>query len=201
MNLNKVILLLIAVIFIGLVFLPNAVSTFKNEHTWQQSDNIVCTSCHADITTALESSDNYHHNSKSLGVGSTEEACKYCHQTQFGDDFGSYGDWSRESSSGRVHSAFTVECLDCHGGSIQNDDLNAVDIIDDFNTTSNEAHLPLYKSAQISTLMEGANEACISCHTGIAIQDGGFFVVNTGLNFTAEKIQDTWSVTFGIYNP
>ncbi|UCH88193.1 MAG: hypothetical protein JSV49_07970 [Thermoplasmata archaeon] len=198
---KKVIILGFAVLVVGLLVMPNTVAMFKNQHTFQQTEDVKCTSCHDDIRMNLESSENYHHDAASLGVSDTEEVCKYCHQTQFGDDYGSTGNWSGESGASRVHGAFTVECLDCHGGSNLNDDPNAVDIINEFNSSSIEAHLPLYTSAVSSDLMEGANEACIACHTGISIQNKGYFVVNKGMNLTAEHNNEYWVITFTLYNP
>jgi hypothetical protein len=198
---KKTVLLGVAVLVIGLIIMPNTISMFKNQHTWQQTSQIVCTSCHADIKAELESSSNYHHNATLLGVATTEDACKYCHQTEFGNDTGSHGNWSWESSQSAVHAAFSVECLDCHGGSAVNDDPAAVDIADEFNATSIEAHKPLYDNASASNILEGANEACIACHTGINIQDGGYFIYNYGLNITANETSGSWIVTFSVYNP
>ncbi|UCH88602.1 MAG: hypothetical protein JSV49_10160 [Thermoplasmata archaeon] len=198
---KKILLLGVAILVIGLVIMPNTISMFKNQHTWQDTNTIVCTSCHADIKAEIESGSNYHHDASALGVSDTEAACKYCHQTQFGNDTGTHGNWSWESSKGTVHAAFSVECLDCHGGSTLNDDPSATNISNEFNATSIEAHKPLYNNATTSSLMEGANEACIACHTGITIQDGGYFVYNYGLNITANQTTGTWIVTFSIYNP
>lgn len=198
---KKTLLLGVAILVIGLVIMPNTVSMFKNQHTWQQNSTIVCTSCHADIKAELESSNNYHHDATSLGVANTEAACKYCHQTQFGNDTGNHGDWAWETTQRTVHAAFSVECLDCHGGSAADDDPNAPDMAVEFNATSIEAHKPLYTNATQSNLMEGANEACIACHTGITIQDGGYFIYNSALNITANETSGSWVVSFSVYNP
>jgi hypothetical protein len=198
---RKTILLGVAILVIGLLILPQTMSLFKNQHTWQQTSAIICTSCHADIKAEIESPNNYHHNATLLGVGDTEAACKYCHQTQYGNDTGTHGNWSWETSQNSVHAAFSVECLDCHGNSTSSDDPNAVDVADEFNATSIEAHKPLYDEAVSDNMMEGANEACIACHTGITIQDGGYFVYNYGMNITANETTGSWVVTLSIYNP
>jgi len=197
---KKTLLLGVAILVIGLIVMPNTISMFKNQHTWQQTSSIVCTSCHADIAAEIEGSSNYHHDASALGVANTEAACKYCHQTQFGDDYGAHGNWTNETGKDKVHAAFSVECLDCHGGSATSDDPNALDVAIDFmNSTSVEAHKPLYTEAISSTLMEGANEACIACHTGIQLN--ATFVYNYQMNITANETTGNWVVTFGLYNP
>jgi hypothetical protein len=196
---KKIVLLGVAILVIGLVVMPNTISMFQNQHTWQETSNIVCTSCHADIQAELESASNYHHNASALGVANTEAACKYCHQTQYGNDTGTHGNWSWETSQGSVHAAFSVECLDCHGNSVTNDDPNAVNISTEFNATSIEAHKPLYDNATASNILEGANEACIACHTGISL--GATFYYNAGMNITADERSGGWVVTFALYNP
>lgn len=198
---KKTILLGVAILVIGLVIMPNTVSMFKNQHTWQDKTTIVCTSCHADIGTEISSATSHHTIANLPGVSNVNQACKYCHQAAFGNDTGSHGNWSWESSQQTVHAAFSVECLDCHGGSTTNDDPNAPNMSVEFNATSIEAHKPLYTNATQSSLMEGANEACIACHTGINIQDGGYFIYNYGMNITANETTGSWIVTFSVYNP
>lgn len=191
----------IAILFLSLILLPNVVSTFTNQHTWQQTNEVGCSSCHAEINMELNNPDNYHHKPESLGVKNSDEACKYCHQIQFRAESGEYNDLSVETDSQKVHASYTVECLDCHGNSTLYNDPNAVNVADDFKAPAVESHIPLFDEAVTRSLRAGANEACIACHTGMAIQYDRIYFSSIQMNITVQPTRDGWVVEIDVNNP
>ena len=161
---KRTILLGVAVLVLGLFFLPQAMSTFTNQHTWQETDDLDCVKCHPAIETEISASN--HHGTSQLGGAGINDACVYCHQTNFVAGEDAAGDFT---ASG--HAAITIECLDCHGSGANNDDTLTNDQtgIDAEFTSGNEAHEPMYTQAGTETPLLGANEACVACHTEVAV--------------------------------
>jgi len=62
MNSNKVALMVIAVVAIGIFALPSTVSLFSGQHTWYNLNDtgsqVPCEKCHADIDDEMISTDN-----------------------------------------------------------------------------------------------------------------------------------------------
>ena len=165
---KRTILLGVAVLVLGLFLLPQAMSTFTNQHTWQETDQLDCIKCHPAIAAELTSAENFHHSAASLaGGGATpQDACVYCHQTDYTagqDQTGNFADTG--------HAAITIECLDCHGMAGEADTALATDqtgITTEF-TGGNEAHTPMLTEANSETVLLGGNEACVACHTEVAV--------------------------------
>ena len=170
---NRSILLLIAVVLVGLFALPNALSLFAGQHSFDKAGNgTMCDKCHSDVAAEMAGSA-YH----TFNAGSPEK-CKVCHSSGMINSSliplgnGSYGSTSNYSvgfnltngsftygngtkQTGLVlHASVTVECISCH---------YAVNFTDD-------AHMPFFNNASSQTWLKGANEACYGCHTKVNVQ-------------------------------
>lgn len=170
---NRSILLLIAVVLVGLFALPNALSLFAGQHSFDKAGNgEMCDTCHSDVAAEMLGSTYHTFNN------ATQEKCKVCHSSGMINSSmlplgnGSYGsaanysvgfnltDGSFTYGNGTkmtglvLHAAVTVECISCH---------YAVNFTDD-------AHMPFYNNASSQTWLKGANEACYGCHTKVNVQ-------------------------------
>ena len=259
MNVNKIVLLMIAVVAVGIFALPSTVSLFSGQHTWYDlstlsgRNDVPCEKCHAEIAGEMLSGDNGAHESLT---------CSMCHRSVFTDITYARGSYDPGSGSGgsyqpatpgeEAHAASTVECMHCHGiwhdkdvwkhksypeykgecdschlsgtGMGQYDFISAGGFgIEDpgnpgHNTTDTDtgekaAHKKFVLDAIDEPLMDGANEACIACHTRIgvniewtkkenlnfiAIEDGyGVWVVSdlqaSGENVTQVNTPNAWT--------
>ncbi len=197
MSMGRVVLGIIVVLAIGIVALPSTVSLFAGQHYWynvsQSGNNINCEKCHADISSELTNSNGPHKNFK----------CEYCHRADANIAYAS-GDGSNinvgNKSNWAAHAASTVACMLCHqinassSSILTFSSLGAIPTASGFNDSglspynySNankpgtlEAHNDFIKDAINSTFMEDANEACVACHTHVAVE----------LNFTHYKAMD-----------
>mgnify|MGYP003572161927 FL=1 len=178
---KRTILLGVAVLVLGLFLLPQAMSTFNDQHTWQDTAVLDCQKCHPDIVTELEGANNFHHDSSALvAAGATEasttvQACMYCHQTDY-----TYGTDTNDPFTGNAHAALTMECLDCHSGDGDTNLAGDQTGIGAKFTGGEEAHIYMYDEATADTLLLEANEACIACHTAVTVQitySGEFSVI------------------------
>lgn len=157
---NKTIVLVVAVLAIGLFVMPTVLSMFTGQHAFVEKVDTNCIKCHAAEGDELAAGATYHN----FGQGGNE-ACKMCHDktnTIAGED---------------GHAAVTLPCVYCHS-----------DIIGELNKTQ-EAHTEFAEAAINDTLQEGANEACIACHThkGVNIT----WIRATHLAFTWDNKNDT----------
>ncbi len=199
---NRSLLLLIAVVLAGLFALPNALTLFSGQHSFDKAGNgTICEKCHSDVLAELKGS-TYHTFNSAEG----EYKCKVCHSSGTINSSliptgnGLYGSTSNYSvglnitngsftySNGTVrtglvlHAAVTLECINCHYG---------VNFTDD-------AHRPFYDNTSSETWLKGANEACYGCHTMVNVQmewkrKGGF-------NYTYDFMNTTGTLTFNNTN-
>lgn len=194
---QKILLILIAVIAIGIFALPSTMSLFSGQHNWYdlvpEGNQVPCEKCHADISDELSlsgahknlSCEHCHRTDAAVGyyagdwggdvdygtgahAASTED-CMICHDGQYGDtNFTHYNIPSNPSS---------VECVKCHPGFFGSGDpypptAGGFNISGDPNDSgSKAAHIAFVLGSKDdnSSLMEGTNEACIACHTHVAI--------------------------------
>ncbi len=167
---NRTLLLLIAVIMVGLFALPNALSLFAGQHSFDKAGNgTICSKCHSDVADELRASA-YH---KSISTNSSG-MCIACHSAgridagliPLGNGTGKngtsgvmvglnisagtfyYANGSTNSSL-VLHSAVTIECVSCH---------YAVNF-------TNDAHKQFATDANNQSWLKGGNEACVGCHT------------------------------------
>jgi hypothetical protein len=126
MNGDKIALLLITWIAIGVIALPQAVSLFAGQHYWYNlsgtTSDIPCEKCHADIVEEMGAHVGPH--TGETGYGSME--CGYCHRAYFNSsETGTYFNYTYALISGsytaytpgkEAHAATTVPCKICHKG-------------------------------------------------------------------------------------
>jgi hypothetical protein len=210
MNFNKLVLLVIAVVGIGIFALPSTVSLFSGQHTWYNleatGNQIPCEKCHADINDEMVSGDNGVHTTLA-GPG-----CD-CHRvnatvTRLGTGVAS-GDTDGSTPGTTSHAAETIACMVCHeqgtsfpfaGGFNQ----SAIEASAGTSTSylynaadgtggEHAAHNAFIGQAINNTLMEDSNEACIACHTRIGVNIT--WTKNEYLEFDAsEDALGNWTV-------
>ncbi|MCW7076928.1 MAG: hypothetical protein OCU18_06540 [Candidatus Syntrophoarchaeum sp.] len=209
MRKNTPLLLMIAVLAIGIFALPQSVALFSGQHSWYnltpQGNDVPCEKCHGDIASEIASS----------GAHKNIE-CGGCHRADA--RVGYAGDWEGDVDPGQgAHAASTIECMICHdrGTNFTHHNIGSDECSDchtspfvapgagGFNLTdpsvlpsdtgTKAAHMQFVHDAINETLMEGANEACIACHTHVGVNIT--WTKNVVLNFEAsENETGSWSI-------
>ena len=132
MNSNKVALMLIAVVAIGIFALPTTLSLFAGQHVWydlsNQANDVPCKKCHADVYEEYMLSANGVHGTLSGGSQTEpgddpDAACGACHrlanitndnaQIIFADGWVS-GDSNGSTPGEGAHAAAVISCMACH---------------------------------------------------------------------------------------
>ncbi len=158
---TKIVMLGIAVVAIGLFALPETMALFTGQHDWYDTKGtdpadptaIPCRKCHADIGSEL-SQPGY------PNAAHSAQDCKGCHiitaPAKRGLTFG--GPKGKD-----FHAAAAPMCLDCHGGTGPGGDARSI------LEGPEEVHKPFVNQSNSSQLLKGNNEACLACHTHIAV--------------------------------
>jgi len=158
---NKLILIGVAIMAIGLIALPQTLALFAGQHNFYNTgggsslsngNQIPCEKCHADIAIELDQGGYTNNAHKAQG-------CEGCHITAPQDKGVTFGGPIDRDA----HAAASPACLDCHDGSGAGDARSIF--------SSSEAHSPFANESAKSSnlLLKDANEACISCHTHVAV--------------------------------
>jgi len=165
---NKTIALVVAVLAIGLFVMPSVLSLFAGQHTFVDYEATNCVKCHKAEGEELAAS-TYHHNIggtlPSVWGNTANDACKACH------------DKANTIPGEEGHAAVTLPCVYCHPT-----------VVGELNKTY-EAHTEFAEAAINGTLHEGANEACIACHTHTGVNIT--WIRATHLAFTWDNVDDT----------
>ncbi len=212
MDLNKNLLLLVAIIGIGLFVLPSTLSMFAGQHSWYdpKDSGIPCQKCRfleAEELAAsggphdpnydglLNSSANYNGTVGSMGGsdfwgGTTvNDRCYGCHQTT-GSVNASHDladSWANQNDT--VHAAVAVWCIDCHPW--VESELN----------NSNAAHRDFYidLNASGTSLLQKPNQACLGCHTHVGVNiswtRAEFVSYNISVNTTSQSYDVAWNTS------
>lgn len=182
---NNSVLLTIAVIAIGIYFLPTTLTIFSGQHTFYNGPNVSCRKCHSDIYDEIFNSPT---GTPHLSFG---QNCIACHRTgrvimmpSYGGTFGAKGVNISKNSPDVAHSAVTVECVFCHN------------LIPNEINSSSESHKNYYNSSNQSTLLKGGNEACIGCHTHTTVNIT--WVRSTGYGIGADITKSSWNLSFSM---
>jgi len=186
---NKMVILGIAILAVGLIALPETLALFADQHTWYGIDQgnssgkygVPCMKCHVDVAQQIESAENAVH--KNTGC----EECHVVSQLAKGDVVG---------GTGTIHAAAAPACMDCHGMTANLTGTyhytGAPEATSIFIGT-NEAHTEFVNNASSAALLKGANEACVGCHTHVAVDITWNKPTNLSFN-AAVSITGTWTV-------
>jgi len=181
---GKIALIVVVLLAIGVLVLPSTVSLFAGQHYWydieSSGNQIPCQKCHADVYEELNQS-NYH-----LGANSVadEDDCRFCHQANTSITYAS-GD-TPYTAGVEAHAASTISCAYCHldpgvSGAPPAGGFGLADSTFYANDSGTyAAHLDFVTSAATDSLLEDSNEACIACHTHVAVK----------INFTHYKAME-----------
>ncbi|KAF5432805.1 hypothetical protein C5S36_07830 [Candidatus Methanophagaceae archaeon] len=223
MDSKRIALLTVAICAIGIFALPGTVSLFSGQHSWYDlSDNaqndVPCEKCHQDIADEMISDGNGVHlkltcsmchrtpfndyiYGSGYGDGSTpgKEAhaaavvqCMDCHDHNVSKP--GYGKHTYDPAYIEVGCAGPGN--PCHESITPCDNLGAggfglTGYLDD--TGERAAHMDFVNDSIDDPLMEGANEACIACHTRIGVNIS--WTKSTTLHFNANETHDgTWII-------
>ncbi len=199
---NRTLLLLIAVALVGLFALPNALSLFAGQHSFDKAGNgTICSKCHSDVAAELSASA-YH---TSISGNASGFKCVACHSSGYisastmplGN--GSYGTgsnnvglnitsgvWSNGTALTTtftgIHAAITIECVSCH---------YAVNF-------TNDAHKAFYDNSSSQTWLKGGNEACVGCHTKTFVNMT--WIRKGGYNYQFDFMNSSGVLTFNNTN-
>lgn len=168
-------LLVAGIVFlaVGILVLPPTVSLFVGQHYWYDIDatgnQIPCQKCHADVYEELNNSP-YHIGQGTPGVAD-EDDCRFCHQANASITYAS-GDGTYTEGL-QAHAASTIECMYCHG-----DTATGAPVAGGFglsnaagDTGTYAAHKDFVDSAALlGDILLDENEACIACHTHVAVK-------------------------------
>jgi len=214
MNTNKIALLAIAVVAIGIFALPSTVSLFSGQHSWYDlggsESDVPCMKCHGDIDDEMRDPLNGVH--RSLASPTCD-----CHRvnataTRLGTGVASSSNSTGPLPGTTSHAAETIACMVCHesntwypfaGGFNQTKVYEGTDVPDDekyhYNHTDGSggemaAHNDFIREAIKDDLMTDSNEACIACHTRIGVNIT--WTKSTTMHFDAsEDHNGTWLLT------
>ena len=216
MNTNKIALMAIAVVAIGIFALPSTVSLLSGQHTWYDlvddaESQVPCDKCHKDIDDEMMSPDNGVHKTLNATGGCL---CHRVSDTRIKTGVAIGGDTQPNFTVGTSsHAAETIACMICHengtnypfAGGFNQSAVNAssggVNTIYYYEENGaatgagqHAAHNQFIGQAIHDPLMEDSNEACIACHTRVGVNIS--WTKNENLVFTASEDKNgTWNVS------
>lgn len=152
---EKLVLLLLAVVAIGMFALPSTLAMYSGQHEFVGADEVDCNKCHGS-TDAIYGE---------LSAGTAHElfTCKQCHGF-------SNATLTTPNANGTEGHAATVaiSCVDCHAESALyltiGLDPDALTVVQEFGATD-AAHAAMYTTYSSGDL----DDLCIGCHTTVAM--------------------------------
>jgi hypothetical protein len=195
MNSNKVALMLIAVVAVGIFALPSTMSLFAGQHVWyhlnESGNQVPCEKCHAEIFEELALS-NFHIGWGGAGYGNDttadREDCHACHRTDARITYGEGGFADGNGTVGiQAHAASVVACMMCHEYNASTRTSEYGPFAGGFNISawyptpafnySNATHQGTYEAHNAfvaraigNNTLQDSNEACVTCHTHAAVK-------------------------------
>ncbi len=190
MNLSKALLLAVILTATGLVVLPNTVSLFAGQHYWYNlsgtGNDVPCEKCHADVFEELsQSTFHIHWGDKTKA---DREDCAACHRSNLNIQYASVnGSYTAYTPGKEAHAASVVACMLCHqanaseatwapgyyAGGFNVSMMGVSSPYNYSNATFNgmyAAHNAFVAKAIEDTTLQDSNEACIACHTHVAVK-------------------------------
>ncbi len=186
---NKIVILGIAILAVGLIALPETLALFADQHTWypiNQNDptgqyGVPCMKCHVDVQQQIDSAANGVH--KNTG-------CEECHVVS------QFAKGATVGGTGNIHAAATPACMDCHGNAATLPGTYAYTGAPEATSIflgSDEGHTEFVNNASSASLLQGSNEACVGCHTHVAVDI--VWDKPTNLSFNASvSVNGVWTV-------
>lgn len=157
---NKLVLLGLGIMAVGLLALPQTMALFLGQHNFYDviaSDtNVPCKKCHGDVYAELNQPGQV--NALHKGQG-----CDGCHMTTAPQKEGLR--IGGDPANFEFHAAAAPACIDCHSGTGPGKDARTIHV------GSAEVHKPFANQSNTTAniLLKGANEACIGCHAHVAV--------------------------------
>ena len=168
----KLVFLIMAIVFLGIVVLPYSASLFAGQHTWYELSEgygSKCVKCHADIYEELSAGG---HHKKIAGVGEGEE-CLVCHRA---NESIIYANASQSQQGQQAHAASTINCGYCHFNSSTGAPVAGGFGLSDYyetppgnDTGTNASHLSFVLGSKKGSLLLNESESCVACHTKINV--------------------------------
>ncbi len=229
MKTNKLLLLAVAVVAVGIFALPSTVSLFAGQHVWYNisgpGNNLPCEKCHADIFEEYTMDANGVHKTLAGGTGAKSwqlgtgaeprRACGACHRVSSVGTFAS-GDGSGSTPGEEAHAAATIACMACHnahnlsgtgwnapyaGGfkemNASGQNLSKWQYSKPGHNGTYAAHNAFIIEALKDDTLQDANEACLACHTNIAVKINWTHARSLEWDIDIGKPQTT---SFGVHN-
>ncbi|MBW6517741.1 MAG: hypothetical protein K0A89_04470 [ANME-2 cluster archaeon] len=167
---NKIGLVLAAVIAVGMFALPATLAYFDGQHVFVSGSDVDCGKCHTAIA------DEFYYANRGadggvVGPHATNMVCTDCHVTVLMNG-NSTSTVYQNPAAKEGHASTAVECMDCHDSNQTSYAKQAGQYGNHDITDPTAAHYDFYAAAlanEDTTLRNGANEACIACHTHTAV--------------------------------
>jgi hypothetical protein len=161
---NKVLLIGLGILAVGLIGLPQTLAMFAGQHNWYDtmtSPNtaVPCMKCHADVQAELSQPGSVN----AVHAVQGGDGCDGCHATTALANEGQIRGPTAKGGTNTFHAAAAPLCLDCHGSS--GPGLSADLIVNG----SLEVHKPFINGSVTSPMLRGSNEACVACHTHVNV--------------------------------
>jgi len=201
MNNLKMVFAIMAIVFLGIVALPYAVSLFTGQHTWYDLSGgygSKCVKCHADIYGELSAGG---HHKNIVGVDDGEE-CLVCHRA---NESIIYANASRSRGGKEAHAASTINCGYCHfnssnpTGAPVAGGFRLSDYYETYgnDTGANASHYSFVVQSRDANILQNESESCIACHTSIRVKIN--FNVTTEarieVNNSYDEMPSYWNIT------
>ncbi len=170
---HRIFLLTVAVAAMGLFAMPNSLSLFAGQHTFDNGTNVRCEKCHEDIYEEMSASGRYGISTAHANTPKLKE-CQGCHRTgtidsipiaKLSDGSRDYsGNFTQNVAATGAHAAVTMECKGCHTG-VPGELLDPDEAHGSFYNESITNSSAPTGAKNNGTVLKGANEACVGCHT------------------------------------
>ena len=227
MNGGKLLLIAATMAALGVLVLPSTVSMFAGQHYWYNlsgtGNDVPCEKCHADVFEELKQCSFHMH----WGDNTTADRldCEACHRSNLSITYASVsGSYATYTPGQQAHAASVVACMLCHqinasqatsapgyyaGGfnvTMFDPNYNAFDYSNATHHGKFEAHNAFIYSAILNNTLQDSNEACIACHTWVAVKINWTharsleFDIGMGDPFTTPEGPHNWTVTNWKYN-
>ncbi|MBE8538909.1 hypothetical protein [Geoglobus acetivorans] len=207
----KLLLAAMTIVTVGTIILPSTVSLFAGQHDWYTIDtegnDVPCEKCHADVYEELKN--NPYHENFTCAMCHRAIATGYASgnvngETSTGSEWGAHaastigclachGGLKDTTVDSHAHVEISGE-LNKMGGSCSNTchvDISGPPKAGGFGLTGESwdtgtyaAHRQFVLDAKNDSLMDSANEACIACHTHVAVRINWTHASSLELNVT-----------------